>query len=162
MIRQLLPLITGIITLVGMWAAGSHRSWSWALGIANQALWFAFIVVFGAWGLLPLNVALVVVYSRNLLKWRREADAARLEGELAAMDDPLNGIPTRPPLFGSGSQRGTGQSAAATPAKPLDADEAARLLLPGATPRSVLADDVLDAYRDGGLTRDEALALLFG
>lgn len=73
MIRQLLPFVTGMVTLIGMWAAGSHRSWSWGLGIANQALWFAFIVAFGAWGLLPLNVALVVVYSRNLLKWRREA-----------------------------------------------------------------------------------------
>lgn len=73
MFRQLLPFVTGMVTLIGMWAAGSHRSWSWALGIANQGLWFAFIVAFGAWGLLPLNVALVVVYSRNLVKWRREA-----------------------------------------------------------------------------------------
>lgn len=38
MIRQILPLVTGMVTLVGMWAAGSHRSWSWGLGIANQAL----------------------------------------------------------------------------------------------------------------------------
>lgn len=150
--RQLLPFVTGIITLVGMWAAGSHRSWSWGLGIANQALWFAFIVAFGAWGLLPLNVALVVVYSRNLVKWRREREAELLAEELAGMDDPLNGIPTRAetraPLFPGRMDRGTGAFPAATPATPLPADEAAELLIP-------------DGH-GGHLTRDQTIRRVAG
>ncbi len=69
--RQGLALLTSTVTLYGMWLAGSHRWTGWLVGLANQALWLAFIVMFGAWGLLPLNVALVVVYSRNLVKWKR-------------------------------------------------------------------------------------------
>jgi len=71
MTEQLIALATSVITLIGMWLAGSKKSAGWVLGLANQGLWFAFIVAFGAWGLLPLNVALVFVYSRNFLKWRR-------------------------------------------------------------------------------------------
>lgn len=76
MIRQPIALLTSIITLVGMWGAGNLKSWSWLLGLVNQVLWFAFILAFAAWGLLPLNLALVVVYSRNYLKWRRDGVAA--------------------------------------------------------------------------------------
>lgn len=72
MLHQLLPLLTGIVTLVAMWLAGSGRWTGWALGLANQVLWLAFIIVFDAWGLLPLLVALVVVYTRNLVRWRRD------------------------------------------------------------------------------------------
>lgn len=72
MTQQYIALATSVITLIGMWGAGNHKAWAWALGLANQALWFAFIVAFGAWGLFPLNIALVIVYTRNLRKWRRE------------------------------------------------------------------------------------------
>ncbi len=70
--RQLLPLATSVITVYGMWLAGNHNARAWTLGIANQGLWLAFIVAFDAWGLLPLNAAMVVVYGRNLRKWRSE------------------------------------------------------------------------------------------
>lgn len=152
-----------------MWAAGSHRSWSWGLGIANQALWFAFIVAFGAWGLLPLNVALVVVYSRNLVKWRREREAELLAEELAGMDDPLNGIPTRAetraPLFPGRMDRGTGASPAATPVVPLSAADAERLLLPSAslgatTERGRLVESAMLRWESGQLTLDEVVDIL--
>lgn len=65
-----ISLATSCGTLLGMWLAGSHRWQGWAVGIANQGLWLAFIVLFRAWGLLPLMVALLFVYSRNLLRWR--------------------------------------------------------------------------------------------
>lgn len=74
--RQLIPFATSLVTLWGMYEAGSKRSRGWLIGLCNQALWFVFIVAFGAWGLLPLNVALVVVYSRNLISWRAEERAA--------------------------------------------------------------------------------------
>lgn len=45
----------------------------WLIGLANQLLWLVWIGVTGTWGLLPLNIALWIVYSRNHLKWRREA-----------------------------------------------------------------------------------------
>lgn len=67
-----LSLATSAMTLWGMWLAGSKDWRGWAVGLANQALWLAFIVAFAAWGLLPLSFALIVIYSRNLIAWRRE------------------------------------------------------------------------------------------
>lgn len=75
--RQLIPLATSVVTLVGMWLAGNKDPRAWIVGLANQVLWLAFIVLFGAWGLLPLLVSLVVIYTRNLIKWRREASDER-------------------------------------------------------------------------------------
>lgn len=72
MIRQLIPLATSILTLYGMKLAGDKNKRGWVVGLANQALWFASIVAFGMWGLLPLNVALVFVYSRNLRLWAKQ------------------------------------------------------------------------------------------
>lgn len=80
MIRQLVALATSVLTLYGMWLAGSRNWRGWLVGLVNQAVWFAFIVVFEAWGLLPLNVALVITYTRNLRKWRQD------EREFLAMD----------------------------------------------------------------------------
>ena len=71
--RQLIPLATSVVTLIGMWLAGSGSWKGWAVGLGNQALWLAFIFAFGAWGLLPLSAALIVVYTRNLLRWRAAA-----------------------------------------------------------------------------------------
>jgi hypothetical protein len=68
MARQMLSLITAVLTLWGMWLAGNKRSAGWIVGLVNQVFWLATIIAFGVWGLLPLTVALTVVYSRNLLK----------------------------------------------------------------------------------------------
>jgi len=63
-----------------MWVVG-NRSWKgWAIGLGNQALWLVFIFAFQAWGLLPLSLALIVTYSRNLIRWRREAVVVLPEG----------------------------------------------------------------------------------
>lgn len=71
--RQLLPFATGMLTILAMWLAGSKRWEAWLVGLLNQILWAATIVVFDTWGLLPLTVFLTFTYARNLIKWRREA-----------------------------------------------------------------------------------------
>ena len=71
--RQVLPLALSAVTVVMMWKVGDLKVWAWALGLANQSLWLVFIFVFEAWGLLPLCAFLIVTYTRNLVKWRREA-----------------------------------------------------------------------------------------
>jgi hypothetical protein len=70
--RQVVALLTSGFTLWGMWLAGNKDWKGWAVGLGNQALWLVFIVAFGAWGLLPLSLALIVTYTRNLVRWRRE------------------------------------------------------------------------------------------
>lgn len=74
--RQVIALATSVVTLVGMWMAGNKDWRGWAVGLANQGLWLAFIVAFGAWGLLPLSLALIVTYTRNLIRWRADAGVA--------------------------------------------------------------------------------------
>lgn len=71
MIRQLIPLVLSVNTLALMWLVGNKRVLGWVLGLGGQVVWFAFIVVFEAWGLLPLAIGLTVVYARNLVRWRR-------------------------------------------------------------------------------------------
>jgi hypothetical protein len=70
--RQVIPFITGALTLVAMWLAGSKRTAAWGVGLVNQFFWGLTIVVFGVWGLAPLTAALTVIYARNLVRWRGE------------------------------------------------------------------------------------------
>lgn len=69
---QLIPLALSLNTIALMWLVGDRRILGWVLGLVGQAVWFVFIAVFDAWGLLPLATVLTVVYARNLAKWRRE------------------------------------------------------------------------------------------
>jgi len=71
MIEQLVSLACSVGTLVGIWLAGSKRRVGWLINLANEAVWLVFIVMFGAWGLLPLVVACSFVYARNWLRWSK-------------------------------------------------------------------------------------------
>lgn len=76
--RAVLPWATSAGTLAAMWLLGQKRSVGWIVGLANQVLWITFAVMFEAWGLLPLTCALIVVYTKALIAWRRDdlAEAA--------------------------------------------------------------------------------------
>jgi len=75
-IRVYLPwLLSGITIWMTLLAGNVHRS-AWLVGLGNQALWLIWIVVTGTWGLIPLNVALWIVYARNHFKWRRAASSS--------------------------------------------------------------------------------------
>lgn len=64
-----LPWLLSVITIwMTVLAGNKHRS-AWAVGLANQALWLGWIVASAAWGLLPMNIALWIVYARNHSKW---------------------------------------------------------------------------------------------
>ncbi len=67
---QYLPWLLSAITIYMTILAGNKTQWAWLVGLGNQALWLVWIFAVGAWGLLPMNVALWIVYYRNHLKWR--------------------------------------------------------------------------------------------
>lgn len=69
-IRDYLPYLLSAITVWMTILAGNKTRWAWIVGLANQGLWLIWIVSMEAWGLLPLNAALWVVYARNHFKWR--------------------------------------------------------------------------------------------
>lgn len=71
MIATYLPWLLSAITIwMTVLAGNKHRS-AWLIGLVNQALWLVWIVASSAWGLLPMNLALWVVYGRNHLKWQK-------------------------------------------------------------------------------------------
>ena len=70
-IIQYLPWLLSAITLYMMFLAGNKSKYAWLIGLINQALWLIWIVASSAWGLLPMNIGLWVVYTRNHLKWNK-------------------------------------------------------------------------------------------
>lgn len=66
-----LPWLLSAITIWMTVLAGNLHRHAWLLGLAVQALWLVWIVAAQAWGLVPLNLVLWVVYLRNHLKWRQ-------------------------------------------------------------------------------------------
>ena len=66
-----LPWLMSAITIwMTLLAGNKHRS-AWLIGLGNQALWLTWIIAMGAWGLLPMNAALWIVYASNHMKWNK-------------------------------------------------------------------------------------------
>ena len=59
------------LTIVTMWLAGSKSLLAWKIGLANQVLWAWFIWDTKAWGLIPMWLAIIFTYSRNLYRWSK-------------------------------------------------------------------------------------------
>lgn len=64
-----LPWLMSVITIWMTLLAGNKHPKAWLVGIFNQALWLGWIVSSETWGLIPMNIALWVVYVRNHFKW---------------------------------------------------------------------------------------------
>jgi len=64
-----MPWLLSAITIYMTIMAGNKARYAWLIGLGNQALWLTWICAAGAWGLLPMNIALWAVYARNHLKW---------------------------------------------------------------------------------------------
>jgi hypothetical protein len=69
---QVLPFVLSGVTILAMQLAGRKDKRGWALGIANQVLWLAFIVHTQSWGLLVLTGVLTVTYAQNYQRWAKE------------------------------------------------------------------------------------------
>ncbi len=70
MIVTYLPWLLSALTIYTMLRAGKVSKHAWLVGLVNQALWLVWIIAAGAWGLIPMNIALWFVYARNHLKCR--------------------------------------------------------------------------------------------
>lgn len=64
-----LPWILSGITIYSMLLAGNKRRGAWSIGLLNQLLWLVWIVLSESWGLLPMNIALWIIFARNYRKW---------------------------------------------------------------------------------------------
>lgn len=68
---DVLAVMLSCCTVLTMWLAGSvtpfGRRWAWSIGLPNQIGWCAWCALTGNWAILPLNLILLTVYSRNFL-----------------------------------------------------------------------------------------------
>jgi hypothetical protein len=58
------------VSIVGLWVSGHSPRVGWVYGIAAQAVWVAYGLSTGQPGMLALSAAFVVIYARNLHRWR--------------------------------------------------------------------------------------------
>jgi hypothetical protein len=52
-----------------MWLMGNKKPMGPLVAIASEVVWLGLIIKASLWGLLPLNAALVVIQTRNFIKW---------------------------------------------------------------------------------------------
>ena len=65
-----LPWLLSVITIASMLMAGNKHRHAWSLALAGQFLWLLWILASHSWGLIPMNLALWVVYARNHFQWK--------------------------------------------------------------------------------------------
>ena len=82
-----MPWLLSAITIWMTLLAGNKHPKAWLVGLVNQLLWLIWIVASASWGLIPMNVALWVVYSRNHFKWQKDIDSEK--GSIVALDKPV-------------------------------------------------------------------------
>lgn len=82
---DILPWIMSAITIYMTVLAGNKHRFAWVVGLFNQALWLVWIVSTETWGLVPMNIALWIVYGRNHMRWI----ADREKGSTVAPDRPV-------------------------------------------------------------------------
>lgn len=64
-IRDYLPWLLSLLTLIHMYIAGDNHPKTWIFGIFNQCLWLVYVVGTQSWGFLPMTIALFIIYIRN-------------------------------------------------------------------------------------------------
>ncbi|WP_234265221.1 hypothetical protein [Hydrogenophaga sp. NFH-34] len=70
---ELLPWVLSAITIWMNILVGNNHPRAWLLGLSGQALWFVWIVLSKTWGMLPMAIALSIVFWRNHRRWRLNA-----------------------------------------------------------------------------------------
>ena len=64
--------ILSATSLTMLYFMGRKARWAPFLGIANQVLWFYYVITTEQWGLLPGVIAYTVIHILNAWKWMRE------------------------------------------------------------------------------------------
>lgn len=78
LIITFLPWLLSAVTIWMTVLAGNKHRLAWVIGLVNQALWLCWIVAADAWGLIPMNLALWIVYARNHLRWARPSTPSEM------------------------------------------------------------------------------------
>ena len=63
-------LVVSLLTLVGIYLCGRMKTSGWVVLLWAQAAWWVYVIFYGAYGLVPLNVGLTILYAWNSIKWK--------------------------------------------------------------------------------------------
>lgn len=72
-----LSIILAMFSCLGLVVAGRGKWQGWLIGLCTQPVWAWFAVVTKSYGLLLVGVMYTTVYTKNLIKWRK--DSKKLE-----------------------------------------------------------------------------------
>ena len=75
-------IISAALTLTSMLAVGQRKWQGWGLAFFNSVAVciLAVHVAPKQWALIPTNVFCLIIYTRNLIKWRRDDQQGRITG----------------------------------------------------------------------------------
>lgn len=66
-----LPWIISILSIYTVWITGNKNKIGWLLNGFSQVLWLIWIWSTSAWGLIPLNIAMLCMSIRNFILWNK-------------------------------------------------------------------------------------------
>lgn len=72
-----LSLVLALAGCTGLILAGKGKWYGWAIGLAVQPVWVAFGIITKGYGLCLTALLYGTVYTKNLLKWRRDSQIVR-------------------------------------------------------------------------------------
>lgn len=66
-------LTASALTIAASWFYGNKSPLGPWIGIASQVPWNIIMIRGGLWGLAPVNIMMLIIHVRNLLKWNADA-----------------------------------------------------------------------------------------
>jgi hypothetical protein len=65
-----IQLAASASTIVGSWLYGNKSVYGPALGVVSQVFWWTIMFQGELWGLLPVNIVMLIIHVRNFRKWK--------------------------------------------------------------------------------------------
>jgi len=72
-----LDYLAGLAEIVGLVLVGNFCRYGFLLCLACNVLWIAVAIQSGLHGLIPVSVVMVVINTRNFIKWSRTPNSRR-------------------------------------------------------------------------------------
>jgi hypothetical protein len=62
--------LAALVSIAGLWLSGHNPKIGWLYGIVSQGVWATYGLTTHQPGMIALSAAFVVIYTRNLRRWR--------------------------------------------------------------------------------------------
>jgi hypothetical protein len=65
-------LMISTVTIAASWFIGNKNVWGQRLGMVANLSWWAYVLIYHRYGLIPMECMFTVIQIRNLIKWEKE------------------------------------------------------------------------------------------